>query len=401
MIWLSLTGLVLRIILSLQIYSGDVNNHISWGQDILKNGTAGIYEREFMFRYGTLTPTYPPIPLLFFTLSQGMFDNIAHTAWNLNLKFPIFPSQIIWWLQDQDTQPAFHKIWAITADIGIAWLIYVTTRNRWLTALVLFNPAFFYNSASWGQIESVPVFLLMAAFLTRRPFLSAISFTLALLTKQSSIIFIPIYALFFWRQFGFTLSLKSAAIGIAVFWLSFLPFYQSGNMLTFPFTTYWNKIQTGSGSDYVVDHAFNFWTIISGLGKISDSKVFLFNQSYSTWGYFFFGICLLFIITRKSFSIFPAATLTTLSAFFFLTRMHERYMLPALAFLILWVYRDRRLLPVFVYLSVFHWLNLYHNWWYPRLPALVTLLSVTLNIQILTVVAIACFIWLSWRYVRN
>lgn len=401
MIWLSLAGLVLRIILSLQIYSGDVNNHISWGQDILKNGTTGIYEREFMFRYGTLTPTYPPVPLLLFTLSQGAFNWVSRTAWDTNLKYPLFPSQIIWWLQDQDTQPAFHKIWAIIADIGIAYLVYAITRKYWLAALVLFNPAFFYNSASWGQIESVPVFFLMAAFLTRRPFLSAFSFTLALLTKQSSIIFIPVYVLFFWRQFGFTLSLKSAAIGIVAFWLSFLPFYNSGNMLTFPFTTYWNKIQTGSGSDYVVDHAFNFWTIISGLGKISDSKVFLFNQTYAIWGYFFFVSCLLFIISRKRFSIFPAATLIALSAFFFLTRMHERYMLPALAFLVLWIYRDRRLLPVFLYLSVFHWLNLYHNWWYPRWPALVSLLTPAVNIQIITLLAIVSFIWLSWQYAKN
>src|SRR3990167_5835544 len=192
---LFILGLVLRLLLSTQIYSGDVNNHVSWGQDILKNGPVGIYEREFMSRYGTLTPTYPPIPLVLFTLSQGAFDWASRTAWDTNLKYPLFPSQIVWWLQDQDTQPAFHKVWAIAADVGIAWLIYITTRKRWLAALVLFNPAFFYNSASWGQIESVPVFFLVAAFLTRRPILSATSFILALLTKQSSIIFIPLYVI--------------------------------------------------------------------------------------------------------------------------------------------------------------------------------------------------------------
>ncbi len=388
MILLFLAGLVLRIFLSLQIYSGDVNNHISWGQDILKNGPVGIYQREFMSRYGTLTPTYPPISLLLFTLSQGMFDNVAHTAWNLNLKYPIFPSQIIWWLQDQDTQPAFHKVWAIAADIGIAWLVYTATKKRWLAALVLFNPAFFYNSASWGQIESVPVFFLIAAFLTRRPFLSAISFTLALLTKQSSIIFIPVYAIFFYRRFGISQSVKSAIVGLIIFWLAFLPFAAP------PLATYWNKIQTGSGSDYVVDHAFNFWAVTVGLGKIPDAN-------YRVWGYLLFGACLLFILFRKSLSVFPAATLTTMSAFFLLTRMHERYLLPALAFMVFWIYRDKRILPAFIYLSVFHWLNLYHNWWYPRWPVLVALLTPIFNIQILSVVAIGCFIWLLWRYARS
>mgnify|MGYP001566951544 FL=1 len=388
MTWVLLIGLILRLVLSIQIYSGDVNNHISWGKDILALGSAGVYQREFMFRYGTLTPTYPPVALLFFTISQGAFDTATRAAWTLNLKYPAFPSQIIWWMQDQDTLPAFHKIWAILADIGIAWLVYTTTRKRWLTALVLFNPAIFYNSASWGQIESVPVFFLMLSFLTRRPFLSAISFTLALLSKQSSIIFIPLYIIFFYCHFGLSRALKSAAVCLGLFWLAFLPFS------TPPLATYWHLIQTGSGSDYIVDHAFNFWAVVTGLGKIPDAH-------YRVWGYLLFGACLLLILSRRRFSVFPAAALTTMSAFFFLTRMHERYLLPTLAFMVFWVYRDRRLLPVFAYLSLFHWLNLYHNWWYPRWPELVTLLSPIINIQILILVALLSFIWLLWRYVRS
>ena len=150
MTWVLLIGLILRLVLSIQIYSGDVNNHISWGKDILALGSAGVYQREFMFRYGTLTPTYPPVALLFFTISQGAFDTATRAAWTLNLKYPAFPSQIIWWMQDQDTLPAFHKIWAILADIGIAWLVYTTTRKRWLTALVLFNPAIFLQQRFLG-----------------------------------------------------------------------------------------------------------------------------------------------------------------------------------------------------------------------------------------------------------
>lgn len=390
---LFLAGLILRLLLSIQIYSGDVNNHISWGQDILKNGPVGIYQREFMSRYGTLTPTYPPVPLLLFTLSQLAYDQTYNASFWINSRLAVFPSKFIWWLQDQDTLPAFHKIWAISADIGIAWLIYVTTHKRWLAALVLFNPAFFYNSASWGQIESVPVFFLIIAFLTRRPFLSAISFTLALLTKQSSIVFIPLYIIFFWRQHNTLVSLKSVIIALVIFWLSFLPFFQTGNLLTFPFTTYWNKIQTGSGSDYVVDHAFNFWALTTGLGKIPDTN-------YRLWGYLIFA-ALLGVILWKKRPWFAAAALTNFAAFLFLTRMHERYLLPSLAFMIFWVHRERRLLPVFIYLSLFHWLNLYHNWWYPRWPALVTLLSSIINIQILILVALLSFIWLLWRYVRS
>jgi len=355
-------GLLLRLVLSIQIYSGDVNNHISWGKDIVENGTSGIYEREFAERYGTMTPTYPPIPLAFFTPSYFLYDYVYKTSWKLNLEYPMFPSNFIFFLEDQDTLPAFLKLPSIFADLFLAVVVFVFVKKilkgkeksaLLFASLVLFNPAFMYSSAYWGQIESTPLVFLMLSFyflmFSKRAYYTAIFMTLALLTKQTTIIFIPIFAIIYFKKYGLTTSIKGFVLSLFVFFLAFLPFYKSGNIITFPYLTYWNKIQTGSGSDYVTDHAFNMWALLTGLGKISDSTRFALS-TYRVWGYLLF--IGLFAATLPKLAIkkinkqgvLLVGTIIAIGAFLFLTRMHSRYLAQALPFvLILAAYKKKYL----------------------------------------------------------
>ncbi len=250
--------------------------------------------------------------------------------------------------------------------------------------LVLFNPAFFYNSAYWGQIESLPILLIVLGlylFYNDKKLLSAVSFLGAILAKQSSIIFLPILGLMFLKASSFRVTLKSVLVSLILFWVSFLPFFGSGNIFTFPVTTYIEKIRSGSGSDYVTDHAFNLWAVLTGLGKISDTLPFWGGIAYHWWGLAFMIIALLLIFipwTKKTITqpqVFASLTLVSMSAFLFLTRMHGRYLQPAVAFLLLYCVYRKKLLPIFVYVSVFYFLNLYHNWWAPRIPSLVDFIS--------------------------
>lgn len=411
---------MLRLNFAIQIYSGDVNNHIGWAKDALNNGFSGIYERSFE-KYGVMTPTYPPIPLFFFTLFYWLFTVVYNLAWKLNLSLRIFPSKIIWFLQDQDTMPAFLKIPAILSDLGIAYFVYLFSKKilgkvktNWpiiLTGLVLFNPAFFYNSSHWGQIEAVPLFFILGSFYTlffsRKSWLSVLFLVLAFLSKQTVIIFSPLFALAFYKKFGFKESFKGVLLFLFVFIIFFLPFFHTGNPLIFPFTTYWMKIQTGSGSNYVTDHAFNFWALISGLGKIPDWKPFWFGVSYSNWGYFIFILVLLLIFIplfknkAKPIEYVFAAGLIPFAAFLFLTRMHERYLEPSLPFLLLLATKRKSFLVPFLYVCFFHLVNLYHNWWAPGNVILKKIFSDLRVIQGLTVVVIGVFGFLLVKYLRG
>lgn len=416
---LLLLGFILRLVLSVQIYSGDVNNHIAWGKDGKEFGFQGIYEREFFSRYGTLAPTYPPIPIFLFNWFFELYDWTYKVSWDLNLKYGLFPSNFIFFLEDQDTLPAFLKIPAILADLGIAYLVFLfagkLTKNKRLplvlSFLVLFNPAFFYNSAYWGQIEAVPLFFVLSSFylllFSKRHILSAVLFSLALLTKQTSIVFSPIYAVVFFYKYGFKESAKGFLVSLSTFWFLFLPFFKEGSLLAFPFSTYLNKIQTGSGSDFVTDHAFNFWGLVSGLGKISDSEAFWLGLPYKLWGYAFFGVLLsviLYYLYKSKFAankVIFAAALIPFAAFLFLTRMHERYLEQALPFLLLVGVEKRSVFWIFIIVSVFHLANLYHNWWAPRIDILVNFLSWGAVINGLILFAIGSFSFLLIQYIKE
>lgn len=421
LIVLLLSGLLLRLVLSIQIYSGDMNNYIAWAKDSLTLGFSGIYEREFFFRYGVLTPNYPPIPLFFFTTFYWLYEWVYQSAWSLNSTVGLFPSNLILLLEDQDTLPAFLKIPAISADLGLATIVFIfakklvnNRKSKWpflAAALVLFNPAFFYNSASWGQIEAIPLFFVLVSFYlllySKKYMFSSLFFTLALLSKQTPAVFVPLFILAFLKSFGFRKSLKAFFASVALFWLTFLPFYKGGNLLLSPFSIYWQKIQTASVSDYVTDHAFNFWALISGLGKISDSTSFWLGLPYSMWGYIFFGVLLaavLYVVYQKrdlQGTVLAAAGLSALAAFLFLTRMHERHLEQALPFLLLVGLKNKKALWIFLFLSVFHFINLYHNWWAPRIAPLVEMLSQKATVDVLILVAIGSFFLLFVQYLKG
>lgn len=402
LILLLAAGLILRLLLSIQIFHGDVNNHVAWGESSIKEGFGGIYDRDFAARYGREPVNYPPIPVFAFNFFHRLYNGLAQ----------VLPS-------DEDVLPAFLKIPAMVADLGIAVLVYffairlVGKKNsRWPlvgASLVLFNPAFFYNSAYWGQVEAIPLFFVLGSFYfllsPRRYILSAALFSLALLSKQTAVVFAPIFALAFVFRFGWWKTIKSLLVSTTVFWLAFLPFYTRGGRLLFPVQTYISKILTGSVSDFATDHAFNFWALVTGLAKISDWTPSLFGLPFWWWGALLTSALLAVILygifkKQDAVTLLFAATLLPFATFLFMTRIHERHFEPVLPFLLLLSVRDKKLLWIFVFLSIFHFANLYHNWWAPRIQPAVEMLSQVPVINGLIVLAIGSFLFLFIKYLR-
>ncbi len=414
-----LLGFIFRLFLSVQIYSGDVNNHIAWAKDLLSNGPRGIYQREFFFRYGTLPPTYPPLSLFLFSASHWLFETSYDLSWKLNLNLSSFPSNVIYFLEDQDTLPAYYKIWAIAADLGIAIMAYLFSKKMvdtydhrigvFALVAILFNPGIFYNSAYWGQIESIPIFFLMAScyliFFSQRYIAASLLIGLALLSKQSSIIFAPFFLSAIWVRFGLKKTLVSIFSLIALLWISFLPFYEKGNLLTFPFYEYAHILEMGSGSDRASDHAFNLWALVTNFSNVSDKDVFLIGIPYILWGVLAFGlvysIAIVKLLKNPDFRLFIYGCLTiSIGAFSLLTKMHERYLEPALPFLLLVGLGNKKLMRVFVFVSLFHFINLYHNWWAPRFDPAVTVLTDLRVIRFLIILFLTSFIYVMVQFIR-
>jgi Gpi18-like mannosyltransferase len=349
-----------------------------------------------------------------------LYENVYSLSWKLNLTYQIFPSNIIHFLEDQDTLPAFLKIPAMLSDVGIAFVVYLFV-NKLLKdkkksisllfgSLMIFNPALIYNSAYWGQVDSVPLFFVLLSFYlllyTKKTTLPALIFVAALISKQTSIIFIPLFALVYFKKYGLKSVFLNSFYSLVFFCLSFLPFYKTGNIFLYPFKIYLNKLQTGSGSDYVTDHAFNFWSMLTGLGKISDSANFIF-MPYRLWGYLIFIALFLIVLYKlakvkyKDKFVIMSCAIVSLSAFLFLTRMHSRYILLAIPFLLIPSLTNKKFFAVFAFVSLFNVVNMYHNWWAPRIDFLVELISRSALINTITAILIGIFVWILLIYLKD
>lgn len=413
-----LLGFVFRLLLTLVDYSGDVNNHINWAMSGARYGFTGFYERSFFRLYGTAHANYPPLTMILFSLCYRLYSLTGILIWKLNLALPLFPSRLVFiWQEQENILPAFLKVPAILADIGIAFFVYQIVKKTIkknsnkpiiFASLVLFNPAFFYNSSYWGQIESLPLFFVLGAFYfliyRKRHILSAVFMTLAILSKQTAVIFIPLYGLIFIRKLPIKKLLGSIVSSLAVFLVVFFPFIGKNNLLTYPFITYWNRIMIAFGSEYLTAHAFNFWGLMYGLGHIPDSRVTLLGLSVRWWSLIYvylIMLIILYILHKRKYrtdDIFMAGFLIALSIFLFSTRMHERHISNVLPFVLLSCIYDRRIIIFFLFISFFAFLNLYSGWWSPHFEPIIGFFSSPILVNLLIIGLILCFFIFFIRY---
>ncbi|KXK11414.1 MAG: hypothetical protein UZ22_OP11002000351 [Microgenomates bacterium OLB23] len=132
-------------------------------------------------------------------------------------------------------------------------------------ALVLCNPAFFYNSAFWGQIDVIPiVFVLLAVYYllySRRYIFSALLYTMALLVKPTPIVYIPIFSYYFVRKFGLVNTVKAGIASNIFFIAAFLPLLDKATTLATPYNLYLSSILNAQSLSFVTNSAFNIWSI--------------------------------------------------------------------------------------------------------------------------------------------
>lgn len=399
--WTIALGILLRLIMSQVIYSGDLNNHIGWAKSILAFGPRGAYDREYV---GIMQPTYPPLSLYNFTASQWLFDRTYSMAWWLNKNVPMFPSRIIWLLEIQNVMPSFHKMLAMVCDVGIALLIFriaIFLKFSKLRALIsyllcLFNPVVWYISSLWGQVESIPLFFLLLGWwyaIKSRQILSALFVTAALMTKQSTIILMPVYGIWIFKKWGFNNVIKVLSFGLILMYLVYLPFWQKPQ-IEWPINVYVDRLETGSGSNFISDHAFNPWAVYSHLEKVSDKNVRL-------WGIFGFTSVFLYIIhnffRKTSLKIAMHANgLIAITSFLLMTRMHERYLAPTLPFLAIFAPTSVLWFILYVAISFGHQINLYNNWWVPTIPSWVRFSESWTTIYF--VIIFLTVSWIIWLY---
>lgn len=266
----------------------------------------------------------------------------------LNLLFPAF-------------QTILFKLPAILADVATGYLIYtiitkIKNKNWGLIGalLYLFNPAIFSNSSLWGQVDSLTsLFSLFAVYIFPYSlFFSSVSLAIGTLIKPQAAFILPaILYLFLINKKKFAGLLNYCFTGLFVFVVGFLPFNNQSNIFNFIF----ERLAISSGQyKYGSVNAFSFWGLF-GFWKV-DNITFWIGLGVS--------IILITLITLVIYKKkilngeYLVSTASLLITFLFLTRMHERHLLPVLAPLLVTTVSNPILLLVYGGLSLTYIANL-------------------------------------------
>ncbi len=348
-------------LISVPFYSGDVKNHLVWAKSLLQDGAFGFYGRYF---HDFAFQNYPPLAMFLFAISYKFYLLVNQTVYSINNILPIFPSNLVYFFQWENVEIAFLKLPAIISNFGITALIFVITKSLW-SFIFLFNPATIYLSFVWGQIDYLPIMFLLGSlylFFAKKIYWSSFLFVLALLSKQTVIIFWPIYLFLILREHGFKVLAKNLSVSIIIFYLAYLPFHQFS--FIWPVNLYMTNFTFVAAVTSV--NSINFWGFLFDFKQISDSLTFLIF-SYQNWGYIIFAIfmfypTLIFLKKPKNMKhILTYFLIITLVYFFSLTRIHERYLAPAIAFFSILVFLDKKIWISAIIMSFIYFVNLYRG----------------------------------------
>jgi len=384
---LLLFSLVVRILLfPLPGYKGDLSIFAAWFNTAAEHGI-----RVF---YNVVWSDYPPFNVYLFWMFGSLAKQLSLSGTNLVYLIKLLPNLF---------------------DTATAFLIFTFVRKRLslktsllTAALYAFNPAVIFDAAVWGQYDAIYTFFLVLSLmllLASKPKLSAVAFTMGLLTKPQSIALAPLIIFLILRKHGWRKLLTSLLTATATIFVVILPFEWS-NPVTFLTNIY---VGAYANPNYAVTslNAFNFWAFF-GLWR-PDTQGFLFLNP-ATVGWIMFGTLTVFTLyvlhkrldmSGELLILFSAFML--LFGFFMLpTRIHERYLFPAISFLTLMFPFLKKTRLTYGLLSftclantayVLHFLN--NNQYIPSGDLVVLIVSITNLIALLNVLV------LMWRELKG
>lgn len=318
---------------------------------LFRTWSRGVHFTGISNFYHGVKSDYPPL-YIYILWVVGTFYKLFISA-SFDIQSPVFTILL--------------KTPAIIADIVTALLIFLIVRKYGSFRLAIlcmmvyaFNPAIIYNSAIWGQVDSVYTLFLMFAlmeFVSGKPMIAGASLALAILTKPQSLVLVPLFALVMLKKHSLFKSVKISIASFAVFVLVALPFYLNTSIFGL------FKLYFSSYTQYPFNslNALNIWSF-GGLFQ-PDNKIFLF-LTYRIWGYLLFSLLFIYvahvIIKRKEDrSIYIASAILFFGFFMLFTRIHERYLFSLFAPLAVAMALNRRLSYVYLLATITFLFNLY------------------------------------------
>ncbi|MDO4547368.1 MAG: phospholipid carrier-dependent glycosyltransferase [Clostridia bacterium] len=361
---------VVRAIIAVCVrgYGVDMSCFEGWANQMAALGPSGFYTTDMFCDY---PPGYMYALWLVGKAADALSINANSPAMWLAIK-------LIPMIMDIALAVIIYRLAILCMDGGAACVIAI---------LFAFNPATIIDSAAWGQMDSVLIaFLVISMLLASRGkwLLSLPVYAMAVLIKPQALMFAPLGLIMLivdialsehkWRMLLRIIS--GMALAFTLFTALVYPFTRSmpeamlpeslsaqafGYTITLRLEGFMRQAgwlinqyaKTLSSYNYLSVNACNLYTLIDmnwvGLDYAASLAVF-------SWVLMALGIIysmFLYIKGKDRGKIFVSAAIMMALLFAFAPKMHERYLMPALAFLILaYIYdRDVRLLAAFIVMS--------------------------------------------------
>lgn len=347
---------IVRLLISVIIpgYSNDIACWKGWGARMLSVGPWNFYSDETFCDY---PPGYMYV--------LGLMSLIKHI---FNVPYDSMLSEMI------------VKLPAMICDIIMAMLIYKWARREkiseggavWLAAFYALNPAAIFDSAAWGQIDSLLTLMLFIAiyYCAKGRWIIALPVYLtSALVKPQALMLAPLAAAVLITEIiragqkrgkllaqlgkGLLIAIAAALLIIAPVWGG-----QKWDWLISKYTA------TLSSYNYASINALNIYQLF-GLNWVSTEECAPLGLPLNIWSYIVMGISIaysvfLYVKSRDARTIPLVCALMLMLLFNFTIKMHERYLFPAIMLLALgyMLLKDRRLLMSAALISATQFVNM-------------------------------------------
>lgn len=334
-IWIILfVSLVIRLLfIPHPGFKADIAYWKWWGKVAAEEGITATFNHS----------NYPPVYLYV----------LQSTSWIYRLFSPLDGN---YWDDNNFLYLFLIKLPYIAADIGIGYLIYLilstksnSTSGRSLnlalfgSSLFLLNPAVIYNSAVWGQTDSLSAFfiLLMYYLLFAKHYsLFALAITVNIFLKVQSLPFVILAFLVLVKKEGLGRAFNLLIPTIVTAFFINLPHILANNFIA-PISTMINSL---GYFPYASLNAYNLhWLLIGGQSdSYPDHNLIAGFITHKSLGLMLFGLCAVLLILflwkkltkedKTPVPLFYVSLLLIFSSFLFMTEIHERYFFPIYVF---------------------------------------------------------------------
>lgn len=318
-----LAGLIIRLwAMRFPPFPNDMQAWIAWGEHVLAVWPWNFYSTAGFADYA---PGYLYVTWLIAALKNGLLPNAG-----------------------LGTYYALYRLPPIIVDLVSAVLIFRIVRRFSIVdrpeslALIgaachALNPAIIFNSAVWSQIDGIFTFFLLLTIvllLDQRAEAAVASYVVAFLIKPQSICLAPLIGIVLLMRYPPRRWLRAGIVGLGLGFALLLPF--------FGLRSFVGLIDVLGGSVEVYPYTslftYNIWGVY-GMWR-NDLEIGLFGLPLRSIGTLLYGVglivgvALLIVRLQRSrndvLTLFVFATYFVMLPVMVMTRMHERYVYPAL-----------------------------------------------------------------------